>query len=96
MLLALLGATLGVGVAQAFVFGLEHFGPADVPRLHDLSLHPIALVFTLGVSLLSAIGFGFAPAWRLSKTAPVDALRESRQAGPARGTQKLQRSVAVR
>ena len=94
-LLALIGAALGVGVAQAFVLGVQRFGPADVPRLHDVSLHPLALLFTLAVSLISAIGFGFAPAWRLSKTAPVDALRESRQAGPARGTQKLQHSVAV-
>jgi len=94
-MLALAGAALGVGFAQACVFGLQHFGPADVPRVHDLALHPIALVFTLAVSLLSAIGFGFVPAWRLSKTAPVDALRESRQAGPARGTQKLQHAVAV-
>jgi len=94
-LLALIGAVLGVGVAQAFVLGVQRFGPADVPRLHEVSLHPLALLFTLAVSLISAIGFGFAPAWRLSKTAPVDALRESRQAGPARGTQKLQHSVAV-
>ena len=94
-MLALAGAALGVGFAQACVFGLQHFGPADVPRVQDLALHPIALVFTLAVSLLSAIGFGFVPAWRLSKTAPVDALRESRQAGPARGTQKLQHAVAV-
>ena len=95
VLLAFAGAAVGVGVAQTFVLGLQHFGPADVPRLHDLSLHPLALVFTLVVSLLSAIGFGFAPAWRLSKTAPVDALRESRLAGPAYATQKLQHSVAV-
>jgi predicted permease len=94
-LLALAGAAAGVGVAQAFVLGLQLFGPADVPRLHDVSLHPLALLFTLAVSLISAIGFGFAPAWRLSKTAPIDALRDSRQAGPARGTQKLQHSVAV-
>ena len=94
-LLALIGAVLGVAVAQAFVLGVQRFGPADVPRLHDVSLHPLALLFTLAVSLISAIGFGFAPAWRLSKTAPVDALRESRQAGPARGTQKLQHAVAV-
>jgi predicted permease len=94
-LLALIGAALGVAVAQAFVLGVQRFGPADVPRLHDVSLHPLALLFTLAVSLISAIGFGFAPAWRLSKTAPVDALRESRQAGPARGTQKLQHAVAV-
>ena len=95
ILLALLGAVAGVGIAQSLVFGFRQFGPADVPRLHDIALHPIALVFTLGLSLLSAVAFGVVPSWRLSKTAPVDVLRESRQTGPARGTQKLQHSVAV-
>jgi predicted permease len=95
VLLALTGAAGGVGFAEACVFGLQHFGPADVPRLHDLALHPIALVFTLAVALMSAIGFGLVPAWRLSNTPPVDVLRESRQAGPAHGTQKLQHAVAV-
>jgi predicted permease len=95
MLLALAGAAAGVGVAHVLVFGLRHFGPADVPRLHDATVHPMALLFTLAVSIISATGFGLAPAWRLSKTAPVDAMREARQTGPRRGTQRLQHSVAV-
>ena len=95
MLLALTGGAVGVGIAQALVFGLKHFGPADVPRLQDASVHPAALLFTLAVSLISACGFGFAPAWRLSETAPVDAMREARQTGPGRGTQRLQHLVAV-
>jgi predicted permease len=95
ILLAWCGALVGVAIAQAFVSGLRQFGPADVPHLHDLALHPIALLFTLGASLVAAIAFGVVPAWRLSKTAPVDALRESRQTGPAHSTQKLQHSVAV-
>ncbi|HEX3821980.1 MAG TPA: ABC transporter permease, partial [Candidatus Sulfotelmatobacter sp.] len=95
LLLALTGAAAGVGVAQALVFGLRHFGPADVPRLQEASLHPLALLFTLAVSFVSATAFGFAPAWRLSKTAPMDALREARQTGPGRGTQRLQHFVAV-
>lgn len=95
MLLALAGSAAGVGIAEALVFGLKQFGPADVPRLQDGSVHPVALLFTLAVSVISATGFGFAPAWRLSKTAPVDALREARQTGPGHGAQKLQHSVAI-
>jgi putative ABC transport system permease protein len=95
MLLALTGAAAGVGIAEALVSGFKHFGPADVPRLQDASVHPTALLFTLAVSFISATAFGFAPAWRLSKTAPVEALREAHQTGPGRGTQRLQHSVAV-
>ena len=95
MLLSLLGAGAGIAVAKAAVAGLIRFGPADVPRLHDVVLHPVVLLFTLAVSLVSAIVFGFAPAWRLSHVAPQASLKESTQAGPARGTQRLQNAAAT-
>ena len=95
MLLAVAGGAAGVLLAQVFILGLQRFGPSDVPRLHDVSLHPIALWFTLAVSLVSAVAFGFVPAWRLSKTVPVMVLREATQAGPGRSTRRLQHAVAV-
>jgi predicted permease len=95
IVLSLVGASLGILLAEACVFGLQRYGPVDVPRLHEVNLHPLALLFTVAVSLISALGFGFVPAWRLSQTAPVAALRESTQAGPARTTQRLQHFVAV-
>jgi predicted permease len=95
MLLSFLGAGAGVAIAKAAVEGLKRFGPTDVPRLHDVVLHPSVLLFTLGISLLSAIVFGFAPAWRLSHVAPQASLKESVQTGPARGTQRLQNAAAT-
>jgi putative ABC transport system permease protein len=95
MLLSFLGAGAGIAVAKAAVAGLIRFGPADVPRLHDVVLHPAVLLFTLAISLVSAVVFGFAPAWRLSHVAPQEALKESTQAGPARGTQRLQNAAAT-
>jgi predicted permease len=95
VMLALAGGAAGIIFAQLLVVGLQRFGPKDVPRLYDVGLHPIALLFTLGVSLVSAVGFGLVPAWRLSKTAPVTALRGSTQAGPGRSTRKLQGCVAI-
>jgi len=95
VLLSFLGAGAGIAVAKAAVEGLRQFGPANVPRLHDVVLHPTVLLFTLAISLLSAIIFGFAPAWRLSHIAPQASLKESAQAGPTRGTQRLQNIVAT-
>jgi predicted permease len=94
-LLSLCGAGAGVVVAAAVVAGLRRFGPADVPRLHDVTLHPIAILFTLGLSVVTATLFGFVPAWRLAHVTPQACLKESAQAGPARGTQRLQNSVAT-
>jgi predicted permease len=95
VVLSFAGASLGVLLAEACVLGLQRYGPVDVPRLHEVSLHPQALLFTVAVSLISALGFGFVPAWRLSQAAPVAALRESTQAGPGRTAERLQHSVAV-
>ncbi len=95
VLLSMCGAGAGIIVAAASVAGLRRFGPADVPRLHDVMLHPIVLLFALVLSVVTAILFGFVPAWRLAHVAPQACLKESTQAGPARGTQRLQNSVAT-
>jgi predicted permease len=63
--------------------------------LHDVMLHPSVLLFALVLSLVTAIVFGFVPAWRLAHVAPQSCLKESTQAGPARGTQRLQNSAAT-
>jgi len=95
VLLSMCGAGAGIVVATASVAGLRQFGPADVPRLHDVMLHPVVLLFTLVLSVVTAILFGFVPAWRLAHVAPQACLKESTQAGPARGTQRLQNSAAT-
>jgi putative ABC transport system permease protein len=95
VLLSMCGATAGVVVAAASIAGLRRFGPAEVPRLHDVTLDPVVLLFALGLSLVTAILFGFVPAWRLAHVAPNACLKEATQAGPARGTERLQNSVAT-
>jgi predicted permease len=95
VLLSMCGASAGIMVAAVSVAGLRRFGPADVPRLHDVVLHPIVLLFTLGLSVVTAVLFGFVPAWRLAHVTPQACLKEATQAGPARGTQRLQNSVAT-
>jgi predicted permease len=95
VLLSVCGASAGIIVSAASIAGLRRFGPADVPRLHDVMLHPNVLLFTLGLSVVTALLFGFVPAWRLAHVTPQAFLKESTQAGPARGTQKLQNSVAT-
>jgi predicted permease len=95
VLLSLGGAVAGIFVAESLIQGVIRFGPANVPRLHEATLHPIALIFTLTLSLLSALVFGIVPAWRLSRTAPLTALRESMPAGPSRSMRNLQHSMAI-
>jgi putative ABC transport system permease protein len=95
LLLSLVGAGTGFGLAVLLVDGVRKFGPADVPRLQEAAVDPSALLFTIVLSLLTTLLFGFAPAWRLSHASPRDCLQESPRAGGARTTQRLQSFVAV-
>jgi predicted permease len=95
LLLSLCGAAAGIVLAAFLVAGLKAFGPADVPRLYDVALHPMMLGFALVLSLLSAVFFGLVPAWRSSQASPEGALKESARTGPSRSTQLLQHAVVT-
>jgi predicted permease len=95
ILLALIGAGAGFIVAQGVVSALRWFGPPSVPRLHDVTLHPLSLAFALVLSVASAIFFGFAPSWRSSHVAPQEAVKESTQLSPGKSSQRLQNSVVT-
>ncbi len=94
-LLSLCGAACGILVAEAVVAGLRRFGPSDVPRLHDVMLHPLVLLVALALSLVTAILSGVIPAWRMSQVSPGASLQEKSQIGPARAGQRLQSSLAT-
>lgn len=75
MLLALLGGALGVGLAQAGLRWLVSIGPGNLPRLNEIAVDGRALVFTLGVALLSGILFGLIPALKYGGPGVAEALR---------------------
>jgi predicted permease len=56
-LLALLAGLLGVLLAQAGLGLLRRMAPAQLPRVDELGIDPIVLLFALGVSLLSGVLF---------------------------------------
>jgi predicted permease len=75
VLLGLLGGVLGLGLAYAGVQFLVANGPTTLPRLGEISIDPRALAFTLLVSLLSGLLFGFIPALKYAGPRVSFALR---------------------
>lgn len=61
VLLGLLGGVCGVGIAYGSLRLLIAIGPANLPRLGEISLDLQALLFTLTLSLLSGLLFGLIP-----------------------------------
>jgi predicted permease len=66
VLLGLLGGVLGLAVAAAALSFLVFIGPANLPRLNEISLDARSLIFTFGLSLFSGLFFGSIPAWKYS------------------------------
>jgi predicted permease len=62
--LGLLGGAVGVGVAYGGLRLLTAIGPADLPRLSEISLDGRSLLFTLILSVLSGLLFGSIPVLR--------------------------------
>ena len=62
MLLGLMGGALGVGLAYAGLRVLLAIGPANLPRLSEISLDARTFGFTALLSLVSSVLFGLIPA----------------------------------
>jgi ABC-type antimicrobial peptide transport system permease subunit len=75
VMLALAGGAVGVGIAEAGVRLLASL-QRGVPRLAETHVNAPALLFALGVSLLTGLLFGIAPALRSGRAELVSALKE--------------------
>ena len=65
--LGLMGGVFGIGFAYAGLRLLTAIGPADLPRLNEISLDALSIGFTLVLSLLSGLLFGAIPALKYSR-----------------------------
>jgi putative ABC transport system permease protein len=61
VLLALLGGLAGVGLAAGGLRVLRALGPDRLPRLQEVSLNPLVLLFALAASLLAGLLVGLLP-----------------------------------
>jgi predicted permease len=64
VVLGLFGGVLAIGLAYEGLKLLIALGPNSLPRLAEISLDANSLVFTLALSLLSALLFGLIPAFK--------------------------------
>src|SRR5260370_6730518 len=67
LLLSLSGGIVGVLLAFWSLHWIHVFGPKSVPRITDIGIDRVALVFTFVLSLLSGAVFGLVPALRVSR-----------------------------
>jgi putative ABC transport system permease protein len=96
LLLAIVGGLLGVGVGLASLRWLDAAMPrGTLPSEADLSLNLPILLFTFGVSALSGILFGCAPAWFATRVDPADALKEGGRSGTGASRHRLRQALVI-
>ncbi|MGD9905227.1 MAG: ABC transporter permease [Vicinamibacterales bacterium] len=96
VLLAVVGAALGLGVAALGLRLLVALDPASLPPLTPLAIDPTVVGFTLLVAVVTTLLFGLLPALRTLRVNLVESLREGTQqatAGAAR--QRLRGALVV-
>jgi putative ABC transport system permease protein len=83
VMLALLGGVAGLILAYWGIDILVSFRPDNLPRIDEITIDGRVVAFTFGVSLLTGILFGLAPAIHASKTDLNETLKESGGRGNA-------------
>lgn len=73
--LAVLGGVLGIALAYAGVKALVAISPPNLPRLDAIAVDGRILLFALGITGLTALLFGLAPALRASRPDLLTPLR---------------------
>jgi putative ABC transport system permease protein len=96
VVLALAGGILGLVLAVWGVPALLSLNAGNLPPAADLPLDATVLGFTLLLSLVTGLVFGFAPAIRVARTSLHDTLKEGgRGAAGDRGGLALRRGLVV-
>lgn len=95
-LIALAAGAAGVAIAVFSSQILMRLAPQDIPRLAEAGMDLRVLAFTCGVSLLSIVLFGIAPAFQAARLDLNEALQQSGPRGSAsRGAGRLQGALVV-
>ncbi|GAB5561418.1 MAG: ABC transporter permease [Synoicihabitans sp.] len=94
--LALIGGLLGATLAWGSMNLLLSFAPVDLPRVDEIRLDHIALLFGFGITLFTGVGFGIVPAIQASKVDLTTALKEGgRGAGESKRNARIRSSLVV-
>ncbi len=93
--LGIFGGVIAVGLAFAGLRLLLAIGPADLPRLSEISLDARTLGFTLALSVLSGLLFGSISALRYARTQASATMGSATRTASAGRARQRSRSVLV-
>ena len=96
LLLSLLGTAAGIAVAKFVLDTMTAIVSSNIPRLDQSHLDLRVLGFTIGLSFVTCLIFGLAPAWKAATPDSQSALDQgSRTSRPTFGRQRLRQTLVV-
>jgi len=91
LLLSFAGGAAGLLIAKLSLYVVRAVNPGNIPRLEDVGISPSVLAFTFGLSCLTGILFGIAPAWRARRVDLNTALKAGGRSAENEGSLRLGR-----
>jgi putative ABC transport system permease protein len=95
ILLSAAGGLLGLLLAVGAMAGIKALAPEDNYHFHEVGLNWAVMAFGIGVSALSGLIFGLAPAMGASAANLQETLTQDGRAGVGRKTRRLSNSLVV-
>jgi putative ABC transport system permease protein len=95
LVVSLTGGVAGVGLAMLGARALRAFGPADLPRLDELSIDPGAMALTAVVAVAVGVIAGAAPALRGARVDLAESLKQTGRTTDGRGGLRLRSALVV-
>lgn len=96
LLIGVVGAVVGIGLAALGVQLFVSYNPGDVPRLAEVRLDGSVLGFAALISVLATIMFGLAPALGGTRGVALDGLRDGTHGGGvSAGQERLRGGLVV-
>lgn len=94
MLVAVLGGGVGLLLAQWALSAFVAFGADVIPRILEIRIDPVALGFSLAVTLVTGLAIGLLPALQASSVNVLEALKEAGRGSIGSGN-RLRASLLV-
>jgi putative ABC transport system permease protein len=95
VVMASVGGVLGVLLAFWGVDLILALEPGDIPRVTPIRVDEAALIFAVGLSLITGVLFGVGPAWQASRPQLQSTLKDATRGTTGEGSRQLARMGLV-
>ena len=95
LVLAIAGGSLGLLLAYLSIAPIQTLSAGSIPRAAEISLDARVLAFAFGLSLITGILFGLAPAWQASRAGLGAVLKEGGRSSTTSGGRWVRSGLLV-